>query len=619
MIYFAGLDQVFLQPGPMTVFATGKVGFNDELGSEYMDVLLQEPEFGIHLSNLVLTQVTPNGGFLVSDFFDGQRLTMGSSEPLTVYVSSNGTVELETFAAREGYTTRVPLVATDALATNGVLHQIPRALAPFWSLTDPTTVLGYLNNTFSTFLELIITADLENLYSKANRSTVVAANNAAWNALSTEYLNFLKSPEGSRDLEGILSYNHIPQVLNVFNLPDGDNQFPTSQGEMIGFTIEGSDSEANLYINDVEIFTLYLSRWSIIYESDLVLIPSDVNPNVPTPAPTRAPTLPPQFNASIYEYISEETDLAILTEALEKTGAAGALADRMSGPYTIFAANDQDFASVLGEGYLANLFSNDYDLHLRSLTFYHIANSALLASQLRDQLLIQMANSLSVRVIRDGSLLQLSTSSVLLDRTPPINVTGDQAFTINGVLHKVDTPILPFWYFLNPISALDGMQSFSTLLSLITVAELEDVITDLVNSTIAAPNNAAFNSLSPTTLEFLLNPNNNEVTAQVVKYHIIVELLPFTKLDFGEFQAATLLDNQTVTVSVVESSSGGKRLRFNGIPGVGVGYFLAKEDLLYEIGGVVIPPNLGSTFLVQYEDKGLSAKETKQQHSPGSV
>jgi len=49
-------------------------------------------------------------------------------------------------------------------------------------------------------------------------------------------------------------------------------------------------------------------------------------------------------------------------------------------------------------------------------------------------------------------------------------------------------------------------------------------------------------------------------------------------------------------VNVSMGSNGGKTIAFNQIPVVGSGVVLTKDNLIYELGGVLIPPSLVSSL-----------------------
>jgi uncharacterized surface protein with fasciclin (FAS1) repeats len=163
----------------------------------------------------------------------------------------------------------------------------------------------------------------------------------------------------------------------------------------------------------------------------------------------------------------------------------------------------------------------------------------------------------------------------------------------NGVLHQIDSVLLPSWYFLNPKQALDALPStFSRLSALIQAAQVTQEVSMLTNSTLCAPNNIALSNTLPATLAYLMDPNNKPILEEVILYHAIVGVIPFTQLSVGTHTYATL-QGEPVPVTVTQTSTGsGKILRFNDARSVGTGFYLTKDDLIYELDRLLIPPSL---------------------------
>jgi transforming growth factor-beta-induced protein len=262
-----------------------------------------------------------------------------------------------------------------------------------------------------------------------------------------------------------------------------------------------------------------------------------------------------------------------------------------SAPFTVYAPTNEAF-NALGTDYLDALMTDGYVLHLSNLLLDHVQNGRFTSEQLVDGLVITMANGLAVTVANDGTSIQLITSSVELGETPAINLVPPEVVAQNGILHQVDSVILPSWYFFDPFEALTALPNvFGTFTSLIEQADLVSVFNNLVGRTIVGPNDAAFRNLPPATLAFLTDRQNLPVLTDVLVYHILAGLFPFPILPVGSFNASTLL-GEAVLVNVTENNAGGKLLSFNGISGVGRGFYLTQNDLIYEVGGVLIPPSL---------------------------
>ena len=98
----------------------------------------------------------------------------------------------------------------------------------------------------------------------------------------------------------------------------------------------------------------------------------------------------------------------------------------------------------------------------------------------------------------------------------------------------------------NMYDALKCNPCFSTLISLIDLADLTTAVKALKNSTLFAPNNDAFKALPAATLAFLTDPANKTSLQSVLLYHLTGKCYSSCKLYNG--QVLTMLNTQTTTV-----------------------------------------------------------------------
>ena len=88
----------------------------------------------------------------------------------------------------------------------------------------------------------------------------------------------------------------------------------------------------------------------------------------------------------------------------------------------------------------------------------------------------------------------------------------------------------------NIVEVASGSESFNTLVQAIQAAGLADTLSDSSASyTVFAPTDEAFSQLPDGTLEYLLQPENQEVLQQVLSYHV----LP-TKVTSGEISGGSV-------------------------------------------------------------------------------
>lgn len=277
------------------------------------------------------------------------------------------------------------------------------------------------------------------------------------------------------------------------------------------------------------------------------------------------------------------------------TAGLGQVLGSSTGPLTVFAPNNDAFTSI-GMNYVAKLLTPGFDLHLTDLLISHVAKGEYVVADLTNGFSFTTVNNLVINTTFNGAQqVELVPPSAAQGLIPPIPIIQADEMAVNGVLHVVADVILPVWYFTNPVSALTNLPQFSIVSSLITAAGLKGAVMGLVNQTIVLPNNDAFAALPNATVEYLTSAVNVNVLTKVLEYHVLKQMLPYTQLPVNTTEVQTL-EGESVTVNISMGSTG-KNIAFNNIPVVGQGgYFLTKDNLIYELGGVLIPPSLQGTI-----------------------
>jgi len=118
----------------------------------------------------------------------------------------------------------------------------------------------------------------------------------------------------------------------------------------------------------------------------------------------------------------------------------------------------------------------------------------------------------------------------------------------NGVVHVIDKVLLPPSTSRNVVGIATGNTDFSTLVELLTAAELVTTLgTDDVKTafTVFAPNNAAFGKVDATTLKCLKEAGNKAVLANLLKYHVVS----------GTVVASALTDKQVITTIATNAAN----------------------------------------------------------------
>ena len=136
---------------------------------------------------------------------------------------------------------------------------------------------------------------------------------------------------------------------------------------------------------------------------------------------------------SIAEIAAANPDLTILTAALKAAGLDTMMMD--AGTYTVFAPTDEAFAAVLTklnvtkEELLANT-----DL-LKTVLPYHVVPMIVKAADIPYGTDIKTVN---------GQTISISDANVITDASGnTANITGTDILATNGVIHVIDTVLLP--------------------------------------------------------------------------------------------------------------------------------------------------------------------------------
>lgn len=103
----------------------------------------------------------------------------------------------------------------------------------------------------------------------------------------------------------------------------------------------------------------------------------------------------------------------------------------------------------------------------------------------------------------------------------------------------------------NLVEVLASKPKYSTLVTAVKAAGLEDALATVDGATVFAPTNAAFDALPEGTVEFLLSDEGLPALAGILRYHVLGEELRSRELTTESYD--TLLDGESVDVEVVRS------------------------------------------------------------------
>jgi uncharacterized surface protein with fasciclin (FAS1) repeats len=267
---------------------------------------------------------------------------------------------------------------------------------------------------FSILAEAVVAADLADTLSGPGPFTVFAPTNAAFAALLTE-LGVTKD-ELLADkplLTAVLQYHVLSGTVRKADVPLGKAISPLAGGifkvDSVGSELvitDGRNRNATIVLTDVP------AANGVIHAIDTVILPADktiVETAIATPA------------------------FSILVDAVVAAG----LVDTLSGPgpFTVFAPTDAAFAALLTElGVTKDELLADTALLTQVLT-YHVVPGRVLKADVPINTAITTVQGDSFTI--DGSL------AITDQRDRSAGITATDVLASNGVIHVIDTVILP--------------------------------------------------------------------------------------------------------------------------------------------------------------------------------
>lgn len=238
-------------------------------------------------------------------------------------------------------------------------------------------------------------------------------------------------------------------------------------------------------------------------------------------------------------------DFSILVAALEKAELVEAL--QGEGPFTVFAPTNAAFEKLLAE---LSITAEDLLGHpqLADVLLYHVVAGQVMSTDLQNGMTAETLGGQTITVdLTNG--VKINASSV---------VTADIKAS-NGVIHVIDTVLIPETFQLAPVAAplpsiVDiavSSPDFSILVAALAKAELVEALQGEGPFTVFAPTNAAFEALlgalGITAEELLGQPQ----LADVLLYHVVSGKVLSTDLQNG--MTAETLGGQSITVDLTDS------------------------------------------------------------------
>lgn len=244
------------------------------------------------------------------------------------------------------------------------------------------------------------------------------------------------------------------------------------------------------------------------------------------------------------EILANDTNLSLLSGAITTAG----LNITVDEPITIFAPTNAAFEKVDSKT-LSQLLLPGWGEHLQNLLAMHIVNSETFSDAIMDGDVLIAANEeeISVEVIGDNVTLSSPNTNNSV-------ITAVDIGSSDGVVHQIDTVLLPQFVSVDLLSLAGNVDGFSILTELLKLTGLEMFVTPNVVATVFAPTDAAFMALGDDALEFYRS--DTAATTTLLTAHVLTPLiLPTQDMVTG------ILGNKTaggteLYINVEETSDG---------------------------------------------------------------
>jgi transforming growth factor-beta-induced protein len=302
-------------------------------------------------------------------------------------------------------------------------------------------------------------------------------------------------------------------------------------GEMADTALEGqqiaiSVKDGKVYINETAevIITDIETTNGVIHVIDTVLLPETEAAEAPT--------------ADIVDTAVADGRFTTLVAAVQAAGLADTL--KGEGPFTVFAPTDEAFAN-LPEGTVESLLLPENNETLQNILLYHVVSGKVMAA---DVVELESADT----VLGEAVEIKVDMGKVYINDAQVI-ITDIE--TSNGVIHVIDTVLLPPAEMMDIVDTAVADGRFTTLVAAVEAAGLVETLKGEGPFTVFAPTDDAFAKLPAGTIEDLLKPESLETLQSLLLYHVVpgkVMAADVVGLD-GEM-ADTALEGQQIAISI---------------------------------------------------------------------
>ena len=263
---------------------------------------------------------------------------------------------------------------------------------------------------------------------------------------------------------------------------------------------------------------------------------------VPPPAPTAVPPTQKPMPKDIVDTAVADGRFTTLVAAVQAAGLVDTL--KGAGPFTVFAPTDDAFAK-LPAGTVEDLLKPENLETLKNILLYHVVAGKVMAAD------VVTLDGKTADTAFEGNPLNISVKDgkVYLNENVEVIITDIE--TSNGVIHVIDSVLLPEEKLSDIVDTAVADGRFTTLVAAVQAAGLVDTLKGEGPFTVFAPTDEAFAKLPAGTVEDLLKPENLETLTNILLYHVVpgkVMAADVVQLD-GQM-VDTALEGQQIKITV---------------------------------------------------------------------
>lgn len=224
----------------------------------------------------------------------------------------------------------------------------------------------------------------------------------------------------------------------------------------------------------------------------------------PTPAPTPVPTEAPK---TIVDLAVADGRFTTLVAALQAADLVETL--QGAGPFTVFAPTNDAFTK-LPAGTVESLLLPENKQALTDILLYHVVAGKVMAADVVNLTSATTVLGKDVTVKVDMGKVYINDAQVIIT----------DIVASNGVIHVIDTVILPPADRVDIVDTAIADGRFTTLVAAVQAAGLVETLKGEGPFTVFAPTDEAFQALGDT-LAALLLPENKQALTDILLYHVV--------------------------------------------------------------------------------------------------